>query len=212
MNISTARRQVSVLACSVTFAVGLLMPSANAEASTISLVGDIDCFGLGGSCPDGTRWRDDLGGVFFSNYQDVGDPAFTDKWSSDVAPSYTHVYALGAPVSATLEIRTAGLADSRGPWNVSFNGTLVGQFPTNTAVNNYQEVLTHIFGIPVGLLTGNDTISLGINLPPVGDGYSIDYSRLTIETAAVPEPTSLTLLGLGLAGGLRRWKSRRTKA
>src|SRR5438046_2223514 len=68
------------------------------------------------ACPDGTLWRDQLGGVFFNNYQDAGDPPFTDKWSGDVAPSYTHFFTRPATiVSASLTVRFAGVADNRGP-------------------------------------------------------------------------------------------------
>jgi len=189
-------------------ALAILAFASSAQAGPISLVGDKDCFGLGGVCPDGTLWRDGLGGTFFSNYQTASDPFFTDKWSSDVSPTYTHAYALGAAVSATLTIRTAGLADGRGPWNVFFNGVNVGQFATNTSPNAFQEVLTYPFVIPIGLLTGSDTVRLAINTPNVTDGYSIDYSELAISTTSVPDPgSSLLLLSMGLVG-LRAWRKR----
>ena len=69
-------------------AVFALLGAAAAQADTISLVGDKDCFGLGGPCPDGTRWRDDLGGVFFTSYRTAGDPVFTDEWDSFDSVSY----------------------------------------------------------------------------------------------------------------------------
>jgi hypothetical protein len=173
--------------------------SMPAAAST-SLVGDVDCFGLGGACSDGALWRDGLGGVFFNSYQGVGDPSFTDKWDSDVNISYVHIFSAAGATSATLEIRTAGLADNRGPWDVYFGGTLVGQFTTNTASNAFQEVRTFSFGIPVGLLTGNDTVLLAINSPDVTDGFSIDYSKLTVTAVPEPETYAMLLGGLGLLG------------
>ena len=79
--------------------------SAPAMAQS-SLIGDKDCFGLGGSCAEGTLWRDDLGGTFFTNYQGAGDPSFTDKWDADANITYFHDYTLGAASSAALTIST----------------------------------------------------------------------------------------------------------
>jgi hypothetical protein len=60
----------------------------------------------------------------------------------------------------------------------------------NNAPNAFQEVLTYTFAVPVGLLDGGDTIAINNT---DGDGYIIDYSKLTV-TSAVPEPGSVMLL------------------
>ena len=168
------------------------------RAATISLVGDVDCFGLGGPCPDGTLWRDQLGGVFFTSNQGAGDPLFTDIWTA-AAVSYSHTYANAPASSATLELRIAGIHDINlaTVYNVFFNGAIIGVIPPNLGANGFQEVLTYLFTVPVGLLTGNDLITAtGF----VGtDAFSVDYSRLTVETTNVPEPISLLLFGGALA-------------
>ncbi len=169
----------------------------------INLVGDKDCFGLGGTCPDGSLYRDQLGGTFFEDNRDVSDPTFTDIWAVDAAITYGHSYSLGGETatSAELEIRTAGLADNRGPYDVFFNGTDIGEFPTDT-FDSFQKVTTHIFPFSASLLTLSDTILLNINVPDEGDGFSIDYSELRISTdsAPIPEPATMILFGTGIAG------------
>ena len=141
--------------------ISLVLDCSSANAGTISLAGDIDCFGLGGSCPDGSLFRDGLGGFFFSNNQGPGDPAFTDSWTAPGAVSYNHTYVLSPATSATLETRIAGIHDINllDAYSVLFNGTALGLIPANLSADGFQEVLTYLFTVPVHLLTGNDVVS-----------------------------------------------------
>ena len=188
----------------------LAIGQANAGV-VVSLVGDKDGFGLTGAPAvpaDGTLWQTDLGGSFFNDYRDALDVAtapFTDKWSSDAAVTYVHSYDLAGqtPLSAVLSVQFAGVADQRGPWDVFFDGVLLGQIPTSMDASAFEMVRMLSWNVPVGLLTGSDTILLNINVPETTDGYSINFSELQIETADAGVPDSgstLALFGFGLAG------------
>lgn len=198
----------SALAC-------LLLAVSMASAGTVtSLYGDIDCFGLPGvtSCPDGSSWSTQLGGAYFTDYRDTAEKAansVTDIWTCYQAgtagcfgspfqwtmPSYSD---LGA-TSASLSFRIAGIADNvLGPYNVLFDGTVIGTIPNNFASNANQEVLTYTFSVPVNLLNGADTVSI----PNTGrDGFIMDYAQLTVTSGStgVPEPATFGLLLLGAA-------------
>ena len=121
--------------------ISLVLNSSAARADTISLVGDIDCFGLGGSCPDGSLFRDGLGGFFFANNQGPGDPAFTDSWTAFSAVNYTHTYVLGLASSATLETRIAGIHDVNllDAYSVLFNGTVLGRLPRTGLTTDFRK-------------------------------------------------------------------------
>ncbi len=175
--------------------------AATGHATVVSLVGDRDCFGLDGGCPDGPA-----GSAL--PIHEATDPAFMDTISEAKGLTYNHAYDLAGatPLSATLEIRTSQLADNRGPWGVFFNGERVGSF----AVQSGNFVVTYVFSIALDLLTGDDEVYLAINEPNVIDGYVIDYSELSIETAVsqVPVPAALPLFFSALAalGFLSRWR------
>jgi len=183
--------------------------AATSQAAVVitSLVGDKDCFGIGSAACAGnpvpandTRWRDDLGGVFFTDYRDAGDLAtapFSDIWTTG-SFSYAHSYALsGTATSATLSIQIAGVHDINQSisYPVTVNGTAVGEIPAQTGANNFQRVLMYDFDIPVALLTGADSINVTV---VGGDGYAVNFSELSITL--VPEPITLMLLAIGLAG------------
>jgi hypothetical protein len=174
--------------------------STAASANTISLVGDKDGSFLGAPFPDGVLWGS-LGGVSFTDYRDAGDLAtapHTDLWSANapVNPAaWTHTYVLdGTAVSANLQLNIAGFADI-GSVDLLIDGALltIFNFPG-------QNNTTHVLNVAVPL--GNIDGSTAFNLVPSSgnDGYIIDFTELTIVTRSVPEPGSLTLLGLALAG------------
>jgi hypothetical protein len=180
-------------------------PEHAAAISIVDLVGDKDGFGLAGAPavpPDGTLWRDDLGGVFFTDYRDAGDlanAAFTDIWDAPGSFSYSHNYALGGltPVSAILDIQIAGIHDVNLATIYDFvvDGTVIGQVPPNLSVSAFQEVLLYSFNVPLALISENESVSVTMT---GGDGYSINFSELTIEV--IPEPGTGIISVFALVG------------
>lgn len=72
------------------------------------LIGDKDCFGLGGTCADGDHYTDDLGGSFFTDNRSAGEVLGVDEWDSSSGlggPAFTFGLDLGGAtaLSASLE-------------------------------------------------------------------------------------------------------------
>ncbi len=186
---------------------------AFAAITVVDLVGDKDGFGLPGGAPpvpvSGT-WTG-YGGSFGGDYRGVGDPLFTDIWEFEQTPGgplsspivYTHSYSLPAtPSSATLWINESGMSDNRGPWDVSFNGTSVGQIGVYPSADSQTFKLLS-FAIPTGLLTGSDTVTLTY-LDTVGEGFAINYSELSVDVIPAPGAVILGSIGVSLVSWLRR--------
>ena len=156
------------------------------EDTTIRvLIGDKDCFGLGGACSDGDRYYQDLGGTGDSN-RDPGDPLGTDQLGTPVplgGPTFSIPLDLegATPLSASLTTFTAGI-DLVGA-TFYFNGTNIGFYVEPEGLENRAK--TVVFDVPIGLLTTENTLTLSVpDLGLVQDGFIIDYVELQVETDA----------------------------
>ncbi len=183
----------------------VIASAANAGVITV-LNGDKDCFGLGGTCSIGDNYNIDLGGSFFVDNSTASDPVGTDIWESGFDPSFTYSLGLsGVTVtSASLDLFVAG-PDLGTGISLAINGTSIGSYLEASGRSNLANLVS--FTVPISaLIDGVNT--LAVTASNGGDGYIIDYTELSVETAMaepVPAPPTLVLLALGLLGlGLHR--------
>ena len=180
--------------------------SVNA-AQVTTLIGDKDGFGMGVK-PD-----ESFAPGLLPGYDGPGDPDGTDKWFYN-EHSFTFGYTLPLfPVNAArLEVFSGGQGfnpfdpSTGAPTSVFLNNTFVGYLTIGdigTGIdNNIARRDIFDLGPYLALLTGNDTVRFRpwATGSAFGDGWVLDYTELTLQTRAVPEPGTLALLALGLFG------------
>jgi hypothetical protein len=156
------------------------------------LIGDKDCFGLGGECSDG-----DLIVVGQEDNRDPEDPLGTDQSGVNFelgGPSFDFELDLGGatPLSASLTIFTVGIGfeGTTGGSGIGatfyFNDTEIGYY--FEAAGQQNRAATIVFDVPIFLLADLNNITvfhpdLGNDVVVIRKIFAIDYLELTVETA-----------------------------
>ena len=181
-------------------AAAALSLSLPAQASSIALFGDKDCFGSNALCAEGSslaHW-----GMVRTG---SADPAPTDRrMSSPHAVTWTMHFAPGSYADALVLLRTAGLADVHGAYTLFADGAAVGEMPRDGAA--HIQVETFSFALPSAMLS--DGIVDFSFTPAASDLWSLDYVEITARAVSVPVPAPGTLL-LAAAGVLALLATRR---
>jgi hypothetical protein len=135
--------------------------------------GDADGFGFGAPEVDGGLFRA-LGGAFFGDYRDPGDPPTTDIWNAFTDQVWTFEYDAAGITEANLHFYGAGYGDFTGPAELYLDGVRIAVYDHPGLFET-----THIVDepIPVAMLDGHSEFELRT---PSGDGYIIDYARLDL--------------------------------
>lgn len=204
----------------------LFIPVSGVEALTItSIVGDLDNFGTG-LLPGEAISRE-----AFINAQRTPEDGDMDLdycvWCQQTQFSWQHTFELlpeariiGAKLTiATFDLEDAGAGDGQGgePYDdllfldgVELSGAFDETFTADgfpvTPNTTVFDLTSEFFDL---LMDGSMEVLVNSHGGIKQDCIAIDYAMLEIELSTIPEPGTLLLLGLGLAG-IGLWRRFRT--
>jgi len=198
----------------------VLLVSSAASATPITvLVGDKDGFGAGcavpGSCPSVTT-TPVVDNRSAAEAAAVNGAQITDVFSSVFAgfgpnPNVANViFPFGGTLtSATITFAGADFqSDVFGALGANVNGVATPfSFPDGRFVTALHAIVLSPAMLAAANLLGS--VNLNVNRSTSGDFISFDYFELNGDTTTtVPEPGTMILLGMGLAGGALRLRRR----
>jgi hypothetical protein len=176
--------------------VSLGMSEAKADPVTFSTSGTFTCGGCSGSGTNSVTFLGGMGNALMITFTGLGSTSLNTPTGSSFGNFQTFVSGTGAiNASGTFTLtvtQTVPVAGSN-----SFAATFSGTFSASnsgTGVVNFTVTSVNIGGITYAI-TNNP-----LNLVPPASNNGITTVQGQITGSAVPEPTSMFLLGTGLIG------------
>ena len=176
--------------------VSLGMSEANADPVTFSTSGTFTCAGCSGSGTNSVTFLGGMGNALMITFTGLGSTSLSTPTGSSFGNFQTFVSGTGSIAASgtfTLTItQTVPIAGSD-----SFSATFTGLFSASNSgsgVVNFTVTSVTIGGITYSV-TNNP-----LNLVPPASNNGITTVQGQITGSAVPEPTSMFLLGTGLLG------------
>lgn len=170
--------------------------NVSASPITFSTSGTFTCAGCAGSGTNSVTFLGGAGNAVMITFTGLGSTSLNTPTGSSFGNFQTFVSGTGAiSPSGTFALtvtQTVPIAGS-GSFSSTFSGTFSAS-NSGTGVVNFTTTSITIGGVTYAI-TNNP-----LNLVPPASNNGITTVQGQITTSAVPEPTTISMLGLGLAG------------